>query len=54
MSNASLQVAMLTFPELALIVIFINVLLGRWVGIRALEYWRFRGIGRNEEVLSNA
>jgi hypothetical protein len=54
MSNASLQIAMLTFPELALIVIFVDVLLGRWVGIRVLEYWRFRGLRRSEEVLSHA
>ena len=50
MSNWSMQTMMLTFPELILGVVFVDILVGRWVGIQLLEYWRFRRLFRPEGV----
>lgn len=45
-----LAAAVLHFPGLYLIVIvLLNVLLGRWTGLRLLELWRFRAIIADEE-----
>ena len=37
-----LQSLVLAFPELLLVVIALNIWLGKWMGIRALEFIRFR------------
>ncbi|MCP4298836.1 MAG: hypothetical protein GY786_24915 [Proteobacteria bacterium] len=42
MSNLFLQVSFLAFPELSLMVIGMNLWLGRWVGLRLTEFYRFR------------
>lgn len=39
-----LQALILAFPELLLITLVLNVLLGRWTGLRLLEYFRFREV----------
>ena len=41
-SSIFLQSLVLVFPELLLIVIGMNLWLGRWTGIRVTEYYRFR------------
>lgn len=43
MSSLSLQVIMLGFPELLLAVVALNIWIGRWVGLRATEWLRFKG-----------
>ncbi len=40
---------MLTYPELIFLLIVVNVLLGRWSGLRVLEHVRFREVLRNIE-----
>jgi len=40
---------MLTYPELIFFIFVINVLLGKWTGLRVLEYVRFREILRHME-----
>ncbi len=52
MSNWSMQTMMLTFPELILGVVFVDILVGRWVGIQLLEYWRFRRLFRPEGLMT--
>jgi hypothetical protein len=42
MNSLAMQVLVGGFPEVLLLVIAANVYLGRWVGVRLLEYWRFR------------
>lgn len=32
----------LQYPELVLLTIFLNILIGRWTGLRLVEYWRFK------------
>lgn len=44
MSNQFLQTSFLAFPELTLFVIALNLWLGRWMGLRVIELWRFRRI----------
>ncbi len=44
MASLALQVLVLGFPELLLIVIALNLWLGRWTGVRLREYWRFRAM----------
>lgn len=44
MSSLFLQTSFLAFPELIIFVIAINIWLGRWVGLRVTEFWRFRKI----------
>ena len=44
MNSLFLQTSFLAFPELIVFVIAMNVWLGRWVGLRLLEFWRFRNI----------
>jgi hypothetical protein len=36
-----LQLIMLSFPEIILMLIAINIMVGRWAGFRLLEYLRF-------------
>jgi len=42
MNSRSMETLFLAFPEFFLTIIGLNILLGRWVGIRVLEYFRFR------------
>ncbi len=42
MSSLFLQSMILAFPELLLIVIALNLWLGKWVGMRVMEFIRFR------------
>lgn len=44
MNTMTLQVLFLSFPELVLVVIFLDIWLGHWVGLRVAEYWRFRSL----------
>ncbi|MDH5784074.1 MAG: UUP1 family membrane protein [Chromatiales bacterium] len=42
MSSLFMQSLFLAFPELLLVVMALNMWLGRWVGMRLMEYYRFR------------
>ncbi len=42
MNSLALQILLSGFPEVLLLVVAANVYLGRWIGIRLLEYLRFR------------
>lgn len=42
MSSLFLQTAILTFPELIAVLVGLNLWLGRWMGLRVVELWRFR------------
>jgi hypothetical protein len=42
MNSRSMEALFLAFPEIFLAIIGINILLGRWIGLRMLEYFRFR------------
>lgn len=42
MSSLFLQSLFLAFPEMLLIVMAINIWLGKWVGMRLMEFYRFR------------
>jgi hypothetical protein len=42
MSSLFLQSMFLAFPELLLIVMALNIWLGKWVGMRLMEFYRFR------------
>ena len=44
MDSLFLQSMILTFPELLLVVIALNLWLGKWVGMRLLEFVRFRHV----------
>lgn len=44
MSSLFLQTAILTFPELVAVLVGLNLWLGRWMGLRVLEFWRFRSL----------
>jgi hypothetical protein len=46
---SALQRLMISYPEIILLIIFINVFLGRWTGLRLLEYVRFREVLRHVE-----
>lgn len=43
------QTLMLSYPEVIVLFIIINVVLGRWTGLRLLEYIRFREVLRHVE-----
>ncbi len=45
----ALQGFMLSYPEVIILIIFFNVFLGRWTGLRLLEYVRFREVLRHVE-----
>lgn len=42
-----LQSFILAYPEAILITIFVNIFLGRWTGLRLVEYFRFREVFRH-------
>jgi hypothetical protein len=42
--NTGLKPLVLTFPELLLGIIAVELLLGRWRGLRLVEYFRFYGV----------
>ncbi|MCD6109310.1 PKD domain-containing protein [bacterium] len=44
-----LQGFMLAYPEVIILIIFFNVFLGRWPGLKLLEYARFREVLRHVE-----
>ncbi len=46
MNSLALQVLVSGFPEVLLLVVAANIYLGRWVGVRVIEYWRFRRLLR--------
>jgi hypothetical protein len=46
-----LQVLIVAFPELLLVNVAINLVIGSWTGLRLIEYYRFRAVARNEEVV---
>ncbi len=41
-SLKSLSLILMTFPEALLYMVALNLWVGRWAGIRVMEYWRFR------------
>lgn len=44
-----LQNLMLSYPEILILLIFINLFLGRWTGLRVFEYIRFREVMKHAE-----
>lgn len=53
MNSLFLQTSFLAFPELIIFVIAMNIWLGRWVGLRVTEFWRFRKIilaGKQDDI----
>jgi transglutaminase-like putative cysteine protease len=50
MNSTAMQVLVSGFPEVLLLVIAANIYLGRWVGVRLIEIWRFRKLWRDPEV----
>jgi hypothetical protein len=44
MHSLALQILLIGFPEVLLLVVAANVYLGRWVGVRVVEYRRFRPV----------
>jgi transglutaminase-like putative cysteine protease len=44
MESTALQSVFLAFPELLLVVLAMDLWLGRWMGLRLMEYRRFRGL----------
>ncbi len=44
MNSLALQALVGGFPEVLLLVVAANVYLGRWIGMRLLELWRFRSL----------
>jgi transglutaminase-like putative cysteine protease len=48
MNSLAIQMLVSAFPEVLLLVIAANVYLGRWVGVRLSELWRFRATLRPE------
>ncbi|NQZ76295.1 MAG: hypothetical protein HRT61_09310, partial [Ekhidna sp.] len=41
LSSTAIQLFVITFPEIILTVAGINLLLGKWIGLRVTEYYRF-------------
>ncbi|MBD3236097.1 MAG: hypothetical protein GF330_05295 [Candidatus Eisenbacteria bacterium] len=54
MSNYALQKFVLTFPEIFLVLIFFNILVGCWTGMRLSEYLRFRQLIEAERAVGHA
>jgi hypothetical protein len=48
MNSLSLQILMLGFPELLLVIVALDIWLGRWVGLRLTEWARFQALWRAE------
>jgi len=46
MNSRTMETFFLAFPELFLVIIAINLILGRWIGLRITEYPRFRWLLR--------
>ncbi len=44
MNSLAVQMLLVAFPEVLLVVVALELYLGRWVGIRLSEYFRFRGL----------
>lgn len=44
MNSLALQILLIGFPELLLLFVALDMYLGRWIGVRLLEYRRFRAI----------
>jgi hypothetical protein len=42
MESLFMQSLILAFPELLLVVVALNLWLGKWIGIRVMEFLRFR------------
>ena len=42
MNSLAMQSLFLAFPEIFLILITLNLWIGRWIGLRFIELWRFR------------
>ena len=38
------QSVILAYPELILLTFIVNIILGRWTGLRLVEYFRFREV----------
>ncbi len=51
MSSLFMQSLFLAFPELLLVVMALNIWLGRWVGMRLMEFVRFRHLMARNEVV---
>ena len=45
----ALQGFMLAYPEVIILIVFFNIFLGKWTGLRLLEYVRFREVLRHVE-----
>lgn len=45
--SAYVRTMMLAYPELVILLIFVNFFLGRWKGLRVVEYVRFREVFKN-------
>lgn len=45
----SLQNFILTYPWIVLLIILVNVFLGRWTGLRLTEYVRFKGLLQSDK-----
>ncbi len=48
MNSLAMQVLVGGFPEVLLLIVAANIYLGRWVGVRVFELFRFRGLLRAE------
>lgn len=44
MNSRTMETLFLAFPELFLAIIAVNLLLGKWIGLRLMEFFRFRRI----------
>ena len=44
MSSSTVESLFLAFPELFLVIIAINIILGQWIGMRLTELFRFKWI----------
>jgi hypothetical protein len=49
MSSLAMEALFLAFPELFLILIVLNLLLGRWIGVRVTELRRFKWLIERDE-----
>lgn len=45
-----LQAILIDYPWVALLTIVLNIFLGKWTGLRILEYFRFREVIKNVEL----
>ncbi|MDY7109155.1 MAG: 7TM domain-containing protein [Planctomycetota bacterium] len=54
MNNYALQKFALAFPESFIVLIFLNILVGCWMGVRLTEHLRFRWLAPADEAVSLA